>query len=939
MLVVGLVVLLIVIGAAYFIFLAPKAPVSTSTTTTSGISVSNVAACTTITKPGLYYITQDIYTQISNGTCITIDSSNVKLIGNRHIISGNGPFVQVAPYTYAIAVNHANNVSISLLNITKFSYGIYFNGSSYGSVNNATVRNSTLTGIYLYNTYNSSIINSKANQAQGPGGGIYLQGGGNNTVLNSTLQYNAQYGLRINSTGNKVVNDSLLGNPVDLYCNGIASFKSQNRFSNTACYVNDYCNFAYCKQSNNVSNITALALPYTINTCGNIESPGTYTLGSDLNMEEYVNSSYAPSRSLPCITISTQNVKLNCQGHTIRNAGYGIYEVTKYGLTVANCNFNNDTYAMFLANLLQVNVTNTTASNGTYSLYLYNSTYGNITNVRFLNNVYGAYFNISTLFRVSGYYAHGNRYGAFLDNSNTITFAGGNTTSNTKADLYCSVKEYNYTTNIFSKNMTCGVTDCNWAYPQCKSYIAPAIKYLPVRACGPIAATGNYSLTSNIIGIGDCLKITASNVLLNCRGYSVISQTTTGNAITVNGQSNVTITNCNVYEFTQGISVSNSRNVNITNVSISSPTYSLSMYNTTGSTVHRVNSTLYGVNGFLFNRVRNSVISNDIANSSAIGSIDGFQFIGSDNNTISFDNSTENKQYGYWFNDSIGNRVYNNSASRNIGYDYYCSPDSSGFVAEYNGINYGATKFDCAWLAVIVHGSLGLQCRLITTQDRITLTEDYVYPYGQTCFDLENGTTSSPTRTFIDCQGHTIIATDGGTFIDIINGTSVTLQNCNLKGFGDAIISGGDTVQILNNNITATGTAIYAANSASGARIDNNTVLSATNGIIVRNTSYSFINNNRLSNISLTGMGIESSSNFDNVLGDIIKSSGTGLNVSGSIQGTYGNDNVVGSLSAGGFACYGISVSTGSNNNDKGNNICSSNNNCQWMQSSPTCKV
>lgn len=100
-----------------------------------------------------------------------------------------------------------------------------------------------------------------------------------------------------------------------------------------------------------------------------------------------------------------------------------------------------------------------------------------------------------------------------------------------------------------------------------------------VSNCTTIGSSDTYSLTNNLQGApisaspatgNTCIKITASNVTLNCFGYSITNNATTGNITgisIVTGASNVTLTNCRVYNMSRGIFVFKTNTTTILNAS------------------------------------------------------------------------------------------------------------------------------------------------------------------------------------------------------------------------------------------------------------------------------------------------------------------------------------------------------------------------------------
>jgi len=152
----GIVIILIIIVAAVFLVSKPTQHAVTTTsiftTTIQQPVMTEIANCTTISKHGRYYLTKSISTNLARGACISVDASNVEIIGNFNKIKGNGPFVGVPPFTYGIVVRNASNVTISSVNITQFSFGIYFQNVNNSTISNSNITKNTISNIFLNNS-------------------------------------------------------------------------------------------------------------------------------------------------------------------------------------------------------------------------------------------------------------------------------------------------------------------------------------------------------------------------------------------------------------------------------------------------------------------------------------------------------------------------------------------------------------------------------------------------------------------------------------------------------------------------------------------------------------------------------------------------------------------------------------------------------------------
>ena len=192
-----------------------------------------------------------------------------------------------------------------------------------------------------------------------------------------------------------------------------------------------------------------------------------------------------------------------------------------------------------------------------------------------------------------------------------------------------------------------------------------------------------------------------------------------------------------------------------------------------------------------------------------------------------------------------------------------------------------------------------------------------------------NGTT-------INCNGHTILATNGGTLVDFQKGTSVeTVENCQLVGFTNPITAEGSQVTITNTTIYnqytyMNGTGINLT-TASNFNLRSDNVTGYTSGIVIKNGQFGTMIND-YANASAVGYYL------NNVSGSTLFSSignsanGVGLRFVNSTVNYIQNDQLNGKTS--GLMCTGSAAPTMSANRDNGNNQCSALSGCTWITSS-----
>ncbi|MCX6774328.1 MAG: S8 family serine peptidase, partial [Candidatus Micrarchaeota archaeon] len=267
----------------------------------------------------------------------------------------------------------------------------------------------------------------------------------------------------------------------------------------------------------------------------------------------------------------------------------------------------------------------------------------------------------------------------------------------------------------------------------------------------PEAIIADLTLSGNLVSnasSSDCVMMNASNIVLDCAGYSIIGTSPDDGryGVYIPGKNNVTIKNCNIWNFSDGIrtsgGVSNSliqnntitdsvsginiyvsgtnANNTITNNIIANTTgsdpynygYGIRIYVSSGSatnnniTYNNISGTTLGIYipGAEDNRIANNIITNTYpigialdtnsngnnVNQNTISYVTyGIQFsLDSDNvvNTGSISNATN----GFHFNYATGNTVANVVLNNITGYHIYSNTSSTDNVfLNINGLNKG----------------------------------------------------------------------------------------------------------------------------------------------------------------------------------------------------------------------------------------------------------
>jgi parallel beta-helix repeat protein len=308
------------------------------------------------------------------------------------------------------------------------------------------------------------------------------------------------------------------------------------------------------------------------------------------------------------------------------------------------------------------------------------------------------------------------------------------------------------------------------------------------------------------------------------------------------------------------------------------------------------------------------------------GTGSGIVLNGSRLNSV-LNNVVSGYKYGFVFLGLATNNTFsNNTASVSAGADYMCSPGTGYLGSQYGGIDYGSIETGCKWMALIQQISSTPPCTATVTPDTFAFSSDYVYPYGSSCFTiLSNDST-------INCNGHTVLSTNGGVFVRVDKGTQGTLiENCYLKGFSTAIEAENGSATILNNTILNVGnsTGISVSGFSQGT-IQQNNVTGGADAYAIYNSFSDNIRGNfaYLANVGYyvyNSISIKMSGDYaskTNVYGMVLNSTAQGQFQSLALNG-----------SKVGLECVGSSKNA-SSLVDQGGNSCSSMLNCTWLKSS-----
>lgn len=236
-------------------------------------------------------------------------------------------------------------------------------------------------------------------------------------------------------------------------------------------------------------------------------------------------------------------------------------------------------------------------------------------------------------------------------------------------------------------------------------------------------------LNASFSNSGDCMTISTDNVTLDCQGFTITGDNSTGIGIFVDSTNYVTVQNCIIKDFENGIALDYTNTTTVRN-------------NTIQNSIE---------DGIIFNCFvqtdRNSFYGNTITNSG----ISGIQFV----TAPSYD--------AFCNNNTINNNIFFNSVN------FQCWDGDANIEDSSQCTNtFYSNTFECDSYS--------------SCQDAIDNAEvgDVIY---MTASISESGFTVDGLSGFVfDCDGNDITAS--GYAFDLINTDNVTIQNCRLsRGF------------------------------------------------------------------------------------------------------------------------------------------------------------
>ncbi|MFA5930453.1 MAG: right-handed parallel beta-helix repeat-containing protein [Candidatus Micrarchaeia archaeon] len=818
-----------------------------------------------------------------------------------------------AASTFGIYSSQFNTTVINC-SISMFSAGIYFNGSSNGTISRTSINTTRVStsgfkdGIYLSSSSFITIANSSAMSTDG--WGIYLLSSSNNTLSSVNASafggVHVMEGIRLSSSSGNTLIDTIVSGGSDNAGIYLLSNSNFNAISNSYFFGGPEIfasgvGISLSSSSNNIfSNINSTG------GSGGIGGRGIMLVSSSNNTFYLANVTGGAGTSVgPGVSIST-----NSNNNTVSNSqimGIGALDISDSAKnnTIANSTINGlaGTRAVTLqfgnntGNLLR----NNTILNATSLLYLNANASGNTfcwnnftaTSGLYVNDTNGSNYYNSSLCSNGG-----NIYANVIDNSIAIY---GTTASTGFPSLKVGTAGPGYPYN----NTTSGSKfSCNFA--GCADY-APLTNQTPINCSVLSSANTLYTMYANAsISSLTCFNVTAANVSLNCNGYTITGTNTTGTYGIYSTQVGTVIENCTIQNFAEGIRYSGATDGRLRN--------------------NTITTTFGGGNGIRLtsNAHRNNATQNIITNGNASGIyIDGGQNATADCNGAGIVGGNYSGTYGVYstqFNTTVRNCNISNfetgiffETADNGTIDrtnISTTHDSSGYgIYLYNGANYNRITNSN------VNSPFTYSMYLITSSYN-TITNSTGTSGIASGIDLPNDDdfNTITNSTFFSSGASAIIIQIFSNNNSIINSTAISLA-----GFSPAISIGYSDNTL--TNVTANSTQYYAikttGSSAHRTRIINPVIIAATSG-----SSGSGIYIDGGSNVSVdcqggsirgnnlsTSYGIYSSQFNTTVRNCNISNFATGIHFNSSTNGTIDRTNASTTQTPSGDGGYGIYLS------------------------------
>jgi len=146
-----------------------------------------LTSCTTINRSGNYLLQKDI---VADDTCFLINSDNIALDLNNHIIKG----IQ-SQYAFGIWINNSNNISIKNGEIHHFGTGVLMDNCNNNELRNMYLHSNVFKGLHMTHSSNNKILNNRI--SYNPEFGLLIDSSSENNFINNTIERTKYLGMEV----------------------------------------------------------------------------------------------------------------------------------------------------------------------------------------------------------------------------------------------------------------------------------------------------------------------------------------------------------------------------------------------------------------------------------------------------------------------------------------------------------------------------------------------------------------------------------------------------------------------------------------------------------------------------------------------------------------------------------------------------------------------
>jgi len=613
-----------------------------------------------------------------------------------------------------------------------------------------------------------------------------------------------------------------------------------------------------------------------ITECTDITTPGYHALCNNIH---YTSTSERET----CINILTDNVELDGKGFYCgwgENIGVKVdnhHDINIHDLVIRNSNF-----PIMINNSDNILINKNNLYNNTEGIWLV----GHTTRSRIINNnisanndiAYDVYLGDNSnnnmikgnhIFNAGGVLIHSDNNSiidnTITNNTNGIVFgnyAYNNTLIN---NTFCNnriydIKEYLHEGRNYFHSNTCNITSPNPHDYYCDDWCITEEEpeECDITECTDITTPGYHALCNDIYytstpeSHGACINISADNVELDSRGYSIISTGESGHTygIYVNHKTNISILNFTINNFGTGIYVGFGSRHRIENNTISNCIFTgINIYATNQNNIsyNNVFNCNNGQGISIHYSANNSVHDNVVSNNKGGLSLEYCSLSNFYNNKIN------NNIYGiYLFGGAHRDNFTNNSICHNTNKDIFLS------IGHFNTWN--ENSCDTYYAPGYVISDF---CDYPCAECDITECTDITTPgYHLLCNDLHAsgiGETDACINVLasdveLDCRRHSISGEGIGNGIKVDNEDSY-IHDCKIHSFNSGInINHASNITIKTSDIyNNSRSGVYIYNSMNNSIIYNN-ITHNKYGLVSRYSKYNTIKGNIIDNNTVEGM-------------------------------------------------------------------------------------